>query len=116
LRFNADTGANYSTHTLVGYGAVDSFANANSTSIFINGAAAGNSVANKSAGAVIDILDVYNTSKYPTVRALAGADDLVGLSSGSWRNLASITSITLGPRYGTNLTAPSRFSLYGIKG
>jgi hypothetical protein len=70
--------------------------------------------------AVCDILDYTNTNKYKTVRSLSGHDQngsgYVTLMSGSWRNTAAITSITiLRDSGGANLTQYSQFALYGIK-
>ena len=68
---------------------------------------------------VIDILDYANTNKYKTLRTLNGGDangsGNIQIESGSWRNTAAITSITL-THNGSGFTQYSSFALYGIKG
>jgi len=122
MQFNSDTGANYSWHRMYGYGSsVGADASVSTTSI----------AAGQSMGAtpslqgfpvmINDILDYTNTSKYKTVRSLAGTDlngdasGAVFFNSGNWRSTSAITSITIT----TNQTAfaqYSSFALYGIKG
>ena len=120
LRFNGDTGSNYSAHFMnglgsgitTGYGASQTFMNI--------GKFADSGVATAIFGAiVIDILDSYSTTKYKTVRSLYGkyssaSYPRVGLYSGSWMNTNSLTSIEVLPD--GNFVTGSRFSLYGIKG
>jgi hypothetical protein len=116
VNFNADFGSNYSNHALYGLsGSVTSNAGTNTTAMNIIGSAGGNN-SNIMNVAVIDILDAFSTTKNKTIRTLAGQSDIISLNSGSWRNTASLTSITFDARYGTALEAPSRFSLYGIRG
>lgn len=118
LRFNGDTGANYSLHELYGDGgSAGSLASTNSTF-----AAAGfNPDATNTGCYIVDILDYAETSKYKTTRTLWGFDrngsGYIGLSSGSWRNTSAITSITVyATGSGTTLNQYSSFALYGIKG
>jgi hypothetical protein len=115
IRFNGDTGTNYTNHTLQGNGtAVSSNANtgANGTDI-----GASDSSGNFAAS-VIDILDYTNTNKNTTIRQLFGRDyngsGVVWLKSGLWLNTAAVTSITLVPD-STNVVQNSHFALYGIK-
>jgi hypothetical protein len=76
--------------------------------------------ANVFAVTVLDLLDYTSTSKYKTVRNLAGYDSngfgSIALNSGLWMNTVAVTSISISPRVGTLFNANSRFSLYGIKG
>jgi hypothetical protein len=68
-------------------------------------------------GAVVDILDPFNTLKYTTVRFLdgqTGSFRRVSLNSGLWKNTDSITSITVVDLYGSFVSG-SRISLYGLK-
>lgn len=118
MRFNGDSGANYSYHGLEGTGSGSpvSFGVANATSIVAGVNPAGSNLA--SAG-VIDILDPFEGTKNPTIRSfwgahLGGAQQRVQLLSGSWRNTISLATITL--QYNaSDLLTGSRFSLYGIK-
>jgi hypothetical protein len=117
LIFNAsETG--YAYHGLKGNGSsVSSFAATSRTSIQINSISAASNTANDFAAGVVDILDVYSTSKNTTVRALTGATSAneVNLFSGFWNNTSALTEINLNPANGDIVTG-SRFSLYGIRG
>jgi hypothetical protein len=117
IRFNGDTAANYSNHLLRGNGSsVASSAGASVTRMVISDASIGSE---PFAMGVADILDAYSTTKNKTLRSFAGMVKsdfkFVELWSGSWRNTAALTSITLF-HDGTNMATGSRFSLYGIKG
>jgi hypothetical protein len=119
LRLNGDTGSNYSAHQLQGAsGSVTSTAGVSQTSIGIS-RMAGNDNASIFGAAVIDLLDVYSTTKNKTIRNLGGVvsgGSFILLQSGARLNTASITSLSLGVGFGTNILSGSRFSLYGIKG
>ena len=122
IRFNSDTGSNYSWHQLYGTGSsVGAGGSANQTYCFaaffttVTG-----SNANVFAAGIIDILDYADTNKYKTTRHLGGFDNngngASAMSSGSWRNTSAVTSITLIPTNASNFTQNSQFALYGIKG
>lgn len=120
IRFNSDTGTNYSDHYLSGNGASTSaFADTGYSYIygFYNASSAAS--ANIFATSVISILDYANTSKYKTVRTLTGHDQngsgSVALASGNWRSTAAISTITITPDIGSFIQY-STFALYGIKG
>ena len=120
LRFNSDSGSNYSTHYLLGQGTSASAGAETSTAYIYTGALiAASSTASSFEGSVIDVLDYANTNKYKTVRTLAGWDangsGFIALWSGSWRNTNAVTSITLLPATG-NFAQYSHFALYGVKG
>ena len=126
MQFNSDTSANYSYHSVRGYGSgVATEAAANASHLF--GYSWGTSAAPNIFGAgIFDILDYANTNKYKTVRVLNGVDlnGVVGtggdvaLISGSWRNTNAITSIKIYPDTyaATEWNQYSHFALYGIKG
>ena len=125
IQFNSDTGSNYSIHNVTGTGSTTYAAGtANTTSVVTADGMYGTSTGGTFGISIIDILDYANTSKYKTVRTLAGTDfngalagygGFVGLTSGSWRNTNAITSITFSSSDG-NLNTYSSFALYGIKG
>lgn len=121
MRFNGDTTALYSTHILSGIGSNPATASgtANTTYVEAGQAVAANGTASAMGVTIIDILDYADTNKYKTSRTLSGFDlngsGQVLLESGSWRNTAAITSITLIAGAG-NWTTATRFALYGIKG
>lgn len=117
LQFNADTGANYFTHRLLGTGSSvisDAFTNysfiwagANATPVAPTGAFG---------ASVIDILDPFETTKNTTTRTFAGRLlDYITLSSGGWANTGAVNQIRLAPNAGGSFIAGSRFSLYGIR-
>lgn len=121
MRFNSDTGNNYSWHGLVGDG---SSASAFDTQglpsfMYLGEMPAVSGLANTFGTVVIDILDYANTNKYKTVRTLSGNDrngaGVTGLISGNWRNTNAITSITIKEDV-SNLVQYSSLALYGIKG
>jgi hypothetical protein len=122
LRFNGDSGSNYSRHVLEGTGSTVTSSNLiNQTGVFVS-PSTGTQNALHSESHVIDFLDSFSTTKNKTLRAFGGVTSLghgIILLSGLWRSTSSITSITLqansagsSSTYGTG----SRFSLYGIKG
>ena len=122
ITFNSDTGSNYTGHTLQGDGAsASAFAEgASQTKTVVYGLAGNNSSASTFGTFVTDILDYANTSKYKTLRALAGSDNngsgTVFLTSGLWMSTSAITSISMTPNAGTLFNEYTSFALYGIKG
>ena len=80
-----------------------------------------NDTTNAFAGAVIDLLDPFNSNKYTTSRSLRGVNldaqysTQVGLSSGIWMDTAALTEVSLAPIVGS-FAAFSRVALYGVKG
>lgn len=114
IRFNGDSGSNYSCHFLRGAGgSASSGALSNETKIIAR--AVGGNDGNFGA-VVIDILDAFETTKYKTTRSLGGySNAILELGSGSWRNTAALTSILLDQDVGSNFLVGSRFSLYGSK-
>lgn len=118
MRFNGDSGSNYSRHALQGNGSsVSSFANTSQTEIPI-GSFESNVSDSKFAVNVIDILDPFSSSKNKTARNLHGnsTQPLIRLTSGAWFSTSAITSIYFFIGSGGNYAAGSRFSIYGVKG
>lgn len=124
LRFNSDTGANYSIHTLGGTGSGSGFAEgyASQTSTTAGFGASSTNVANSFGASIIDIVDYQNINKNKTVRLLNGVDNngsgLVVFQSGAWYSTDAITTITLGlygGNNGSNFLANTEFTLYGIR-
>ena len=122
-RFNADSGSNYTSHSLYGTGAAASATNTTGssfgwfsrTSLISN-----NSTTNVFGGFIIEILDYASTSKNRTTRTLAGVDingtGAVELTSSVWLNsTTAINQITLYDEASANFTQYSSFALYGIK-
>jgi hypothetical protein len=118
FRFNGDTTSSYARHDLNGNGSsVASGAGTSETGGFLGGGANSGTTANAFTGLVIDILDPYSTTKNKTLRTLNGtAGSNITLVSSLWIKTDSATSLQIYSRFGTNIAANSRFSLYGIKG
>lgn len=124
VRFNSDSGTNYSTHQLYGNGtSVGRYASASDSSAIIQNTATvmDSSLANTFAANIINIHDYASTTKAKTMRGFSGAEGnsastgfLMGLPSAAWYNTSAITSITFTNSFG--FKAGSVFSLYGIKG
>jgi hypothetical protein len=119
IRLNGDTGANYSWHQIFGNGsAVGSGAATSVTRGLVSEIAGSSQTANSFGVGVIDLLDVYSTTKNKTMRGLSGnPTTALNLWSSAWYNTAAVSSITLLEYDGAgNFAQFSRFSLYGIKG
>jgi hypothetical protein len=114
VRFNGDSGSNYSFTQLTGTGSsAISNRSSNQTAIRVdNYASAATSITN---AYIIQLQNYSNATTFKTVltrtnEAGTGVDATVGL----WRNTAAITSILYYPGVG-NWIAGSTFTLYGIK-
>lgn len=121
LRFNGDTGSNYSYHFLDGNGSSASAGGAASqTRILAGRAGAASSGSNIFGVNVLDVLDYASTNKNTTARILGGidrnGDGNIRLDSGAWFNTAAVTSLTITPTTSNNFVQYSHFALYGIKG
>jgi hypothetical protein len=117
IRLNGDTGSNYSWHRLQADGssvASTAGTSTNGMNAYLN---AYQSAANAFSVSVFDLLDPFETTKNKTIRVLTGGAlgsfNYVALTSGNWRNTASVTSVTINAS--ANFVVGSRFSLYGIK-
>jgi hypothetical protein len=126
MRFNGDSGMNYSQHTLNGNGtsALASGQGTGSISACYVDFAIGTTVSSYPGVAIIDVLDYANASKNKVMRGLGGtelngtiggAPGRVNFASSAWFNTAAINSITMTPNTGTLFTQHSQFSLYGVK-
>jgi len=120
IRFNSDSGSNYSLHRMYSTGSsysADGYAN--QTDVVVNGFAGNGATTSIYGMGILDILDYRDTDKYKTMR-YCGAIDLNGsgyvwFGAGNWRNTNAITTIAL--REDTNsFKQYSHFALYGING
>ena len=116
MLFNSDSATNYSRHYLEGNGSTASAGASTSTAGM--GIMGGSGTANVAEVGIIDILDYTNTSKYKTVRELAGLDingagGFIDFFSGNWRSTSAISSITINAS--TTYSQYSQFALYGVK-
>lgn len=125
--FNGSTAStNSATHLLYG----------NGTSPALNGSATGNysailayttganALSNSYGTAVIDFLDYSNTNKNKTIRGIFGWDDNGATSQATYLGIQSALPVALGTGaitqmtvlFNGDITTPSSFALYGIKG
>jgi hypothetical protein len=127
VRFNSDSGANYSTnHYLEGNGSSAGAGTAgtsgNQMVVYRLTADGAPSLANAFGAYIIDILDYSNTNKYKTLRSLGGqnqnttSNGALFYVSAAWMSTSAVTSITITPNVGPLFNQYSQFALYGIKG
>jgi hypothetical protein len=116
MRFNNDSGNNYSWHEIYTYSGSAVTSGALTNTNHIKAAYSDSGTANSFSSAIIDILDPYSSTKNTTARIFTGTtnDTFVALRSGLWLNTAPVSSITFLPDGGNNILAGSRFSLYGV--
>jgi hypothetical protein len=120
LRFNSDTGSNYSHTTLWGNGSTAaSLRRTNGTFSYIIGEGLIPTAANTFATVLIHINNYSNTTTNKTLLARSGTlsstNPEVSLLAGLWRSTAAITTVGLITPGGSYLAADSTFTLYGIK-
>lgn len=118
IRFNSDTGNNYSYITIYSNG----IAHATNKAINQNKSYIGAYVAPNTALETIIITNIQNYSNTAVNKTLISRSNRASASnspgsevlSGLWRNTSAITSITLAADSG-NIDTGSMFTLYGIK-
>jgi hypothetical protein len=119
MRFNGDSGSNYTYHALQGDGSSATAAGlASQNTVYLQRMANNNDASGIYGAMVVDLLDYSNVTKYKTVRNL-GAYDANGsgrvyFSSSAWMNTAAVTSISIAPESST-FNQYSSFALYGVR-
>jgi hypothetical protein len=112
MRFNSDTGSNYSGTEIWAGTSANSERATNVTSITLRNSSStlGNNMS------TVDIMNYSNstTNKTVLVATRDGLYDRVYRRVGLWRNTAAITTITFVPDSG-NFPTGSTFTLYGIQ-
>jgi hypothetical protein len=122
MRFNGDTGSNYSYHGMIGYSSSPYAAPTGTSTAFMNISPGYVGLQNYPYVGIIDVLNYIDTNTYKTAKTLSGTMMLnnnsyeLQLMSGNWRSTSAVTSLTLLDSGGTNFSTATRFSLYGIKG
>lgn len=114
IRFNSDSGSNYSRTVLFGDGSTAGTARSSNQTQFV--------IANiNSSSPSLVTCDVFSYAGSTFKTALGtGSDDrngsgVVARGVGLWRNTAAITSITLIESNGSNFLIETTATLYGIK-
>lgn len=114
VRFNSDSGTNYSLTNLYGTGSTAASNRSSNSSLGVFLSATGDNAVNIG---IMDIMSYANTNVFKTTLSRdagpgRGAARIVSL----WRSTAAITSMEISRFAATNnLVAGSTFSLYGIK-
>jgi hypothetical protein len=121
IRFNGDTGTNYTWHWVYTTGATPLIVagSAGDNTSFVPRITRDGTQTGTYALVKLSILDYVNTNKNKVMRsisgaALGGSQDVVWYSSGAWLSTNAITSITLTPQ-SSNFKEHTTFALYGIK-
>lgn len=118
IRFNDDSGSNYSYNRLESAGAVSVSSGTSQTSCFTLAASGTSAGADIYGSMIVDIYDYTNTAIYKSVKAFETTrNDSAGsgrneLFAHVWNSFAAITKITMSS--GT-FTSGSQYALYGMK-
>jgi hypothetical protein len=119
LRFNSDTGSNYSHTVLLGNGSAASSSRLSSnTSTNPQRFNPSHNSNTSPAVAIVEIMSYSNTNVFKTVlgASAASAENFeVARGVGLWQSTSAITSVTLIPIVGSNFKSGLTASLYGIK-
>jgi hypothetical protein len=124
MELNGDTASNYSMHYMQGNGSATLAGSNNTNYMWISVGQMGTSTGGSFGAAITDIVEYANTSKFKSIKTLAGVDfngtiasygGRVGIASGNWRSTSAVNSIKIYSPY-ANLSQYSSFALYGIKG
>jgi hypothetical protein len=128
IRFNSDTGSNYTLHFFRGYGTtVDKGASTSQTAGWAGVSAFPSSnaaYANMFGTSVVDIIDYTNTFKNKSIKTIGGFEangagnnnneaGQIFFASSLWMSTSAITSITI--YSDSDFAQNSNFTLYGIK-
>ena len=115
LRFNGDSGNNYSRTRLVGNGSTATSARQNDVSQLVCGAMPATSHINDFAVNLIHIQNYSNTTTNKSIFVRNSFSQIaVQAIAGLYRSTSAITSITLIPESGSFVSG-STFTIYGIK-
>jgi hypothetical protein len=115
MRFNSDTGSNYSTVAMYGTGSTQASYSETATNITLEQIARSSDTASVFTPIVTQVMDYSATNKHKSVltrNSSTVSGNVVALAS-RWANTAAVTSITLYP-FGGSFAIGSTFSLYGV--
>lgn len=122
MRYNSDSGANYTYHLMYGGGGgTPSAFSATGQTVDYSPNVMGTNTSNTFVGNIVDILDYKDTNKFKTIRTFGGGDinaagGAVSFASSLWQSTSAINSIAISTNGYGNLLQYSHFALYGIKG
>jgi hypothetical protein len=121
IRLNNDSGSNYSSHFMEGYGSSTFATGETGQSYGKWGTAIGaNNLATEYSNSVIDILDYANTNKNTTVQYLSGfgtglsTAQNVKIGSSLWDSTAAVTEIDVYVINTPRFQRGTEFTLYGL--
>jgi hypothetical protein len=117
LRFNSDTGSNYSSTTVWGDGgSAGSSRHTNQNGIYANPGTGIGTAGNYNPW-IINIMNYSNSTTYKTtVERFNNTQSVTNAGVGLWRNTAAITTVSLTAESGSgDFQTGSTFTLYGIK-
>ncbi len=120
VRFNGDTGSNYSTVKTFSLSYASVVASTNINGVNAETYMDANNTANSlGSGFKLDIFDYNTTYSYKNflnrASCMTQSDKGVFITASTWKNTSAITSITLFPTSGSGFYAGTWFALYGIK-
>lgn len=112
MRFNGDSGNNYSDQYIFGVAAATpANRDNNTTSLFCYEVNAGGYPTSFSGGWVL-IPHAFNTTNHKSTISLSGGvEEIVGMMTGRWADTSAITSVNLFPSGGVNFDTGSTFIL-----
>jgi hypothetical protein len=119
VRFNNDSGGNYTRHFMRGYTTVSGYSNTGDTGIEAGIARLIGADTNAFGASIIEIPN-WQSAKKKTTRSLAGfaagssGVGAVSMQHGIWNNTAPIHTVTIRSSNG-NFTAGTSFALYGVR-
>lgn len=114
IRFNSDTGSNYSVTLLDGNGSTASSSRASSQVLAFVGAMSRST--DSPSPTIVHVMSYANTNVYKTVLSASAVSELnVRRYVNLWRSTSAIDSITWLRNDGTNIAAGSQIAVYGIK-
>jgi len=122
IRFNSDSGSNYSETFLYGTGSAAGSGRASSqTSIYNNLIYGDSTTANVFTPNIIQIQNYSNTTtnkttlwRYGSTTSAGGSGDVTAIV-GLWRSTSAINAIEISAWNAVNFVAGSTFSIYGIQ-
>ena len=119
VQFNLDTGSNYQTHKIYGYGAAKTAGGEkDQVRSHVAGWMPTNTEAATTYGSfVCDNLDYRNGSKNTTLSYVSGENGsgpYVVFGSGMWDAVAAVTQFKIYPNNGSDFVRGSEFTLYGL--